>query len=81
MNSFVDKLKNKLEEVKEVLVNEEEHQARLALCYSCEHFFKFTKQCKKCGCFVFGKTKIANEKCPESKWLPILPKKLDNEVK
>jgi hypothetical protein len=25
---------------------------KMKICLQCEHFFKPTKQCKKCGCFM-----------------------------
>ena len=42
--------------------------ARLAECHDCEHFIKTTSQCKKCGCFMKVKTKLATAKCPIGKW-------------
>ena len=68
MSNFIDKIKNKMDELKEVVVSDEVHKERLDICYSCEHLFKPTKQCKKCGCFVFAKSKISSEQCPELKW-------------
>ena len=43
-------------------------EARLAECYDCEHFIKATSQCKKCGCFMKVKTRIATARCPIGKW-------------
>ena len=51
--------------IKKVLIHDEAIvQARLAECHACEHFIKATSQCKKCGCFMKIKTKIATAKCP-----------------
>ncbi len=41
---------------------------RLAYCGSCEHS-KFGI-CKKCGCVIQGKTRLANQKCPIGLWGP-----------
>ena len=41
---------------------------RLAECNKCEFLFKPTNTCKKCGCFVDAKTKIATASCPVGKW-------------
>ena len=41
---------------------------RLSICHDCEHFVSATSQCKKCGCFMKVKTKIATAKCPVGKW-------------
>ena len=42
---------------------------RIAICKSCDHYFAFTGTCKKCGCFMKIKSKIAGLSCPEKKWL------------
>jgi len=42
--------------------------ARLSLCTACPEFFKSTKQCKKCGCFMPLKAKLKEAKCPIGKW-------------
>ena len=41
---------------------------RMKTCMSCEHFFKPTKQCKKCGCFMWIKVRMENQSCPVGKW-------------
>jgi len=50
--------------------NQENRQAvdRMKLCLQCEYFFKPTRQCKKCGCFMPLKVRLANQKCPVEKW-------------
>jgi hypothetical protein len=47
---------------------DEVRDERLNICMSCEHLVKFTKQCKKCGCFMAIKTKIGPAECPVGKW-------------
>jgi len=42
--------------------------ARLAECRDCEHFIKATSQCKKCGCFMKVKARLATASCPIGKW-------------
>tara|TARA_Y100000310_G_C20388585_1_gene671649 strand:- start:340 stop:726 length:387 start_codon:yes stop_codon:yes gene_type:complete len=39
---------------------------RRAICDDCE--FKMGLNCKKCGCFIRPKTKIATTSCPIGKW-------------
>ena len=41
---------------------------RTAICKSCEWYRAVINQCKKCGCFVYVKTKLPNAKCPIRKW-------------
>lgn len=43
-------------------------QERYDMCLGCEHLIKLTKQCKKCGCFMNLKTKLAGAECPIGKW-------------
>lgn len=74
--SFINKLKQRIEEVQqvaekkiiEIKVESEIREARLAECKSCEHLFKPTNSCLKCGCFVQAKTWLKTEKCPIGKW-------------
>lgn len=49
-------------------VNDELYQKRLDTCRSCEHFFKPTAQCKKCGCFMKIKVAMIDASCPVEKW-------------
>jgi len=41
---------------------------RYEICESCPRFFKITKQCKECGCFMAIKTKLKEAVCPLGKW-------------
>ena len=49
-------------------VDEETKTKRLDLCLGCEHLIKVTTTCKKCGCFMKEKTKLAHASCPVGKW-------------
>jgi len=65
------------------------YKERLAICKSCDRYFKPTGTCTRCGCFMRVKAKIASLSCPDKKWLrtsvlekpDIVPKNLINEVK
>jgi hypothetical protein len=41
---------------------------RLEICSNCPEFIKLTSQCKKCGCIMKLKTKLALASCPIEKW-------------
>ncbi len=41
---------------------------RWAECEKCEFLIKPTNNCKKCGCFMKVKTKVATAACPIGKW-------------
>lgn len=41
---------------------------RYEICKSCPELIKATKQCKKCGCFMAAKTKLAHATCPIGRW-------------
>lgn len=43
-------------------------QKRLDICKACPEFIRFTHQCKKCGCLMDSKTKLADATCPLDKW-------------
>ena len=43
---------------------------RAKVCAGCEWLFRPTGQCKRCGCFVKLKVKVASQNCPINKWLP-----------
>lgn len=48
-------------------VSDTVRKQRLQECSTCPHL-SFTKQCKKCFCFVNDKTKYAGENCPVGNW-------------
>jgi hypothetical protein len=52
-----------------VYLDKEKYKARLDICSSCPELINLTKQCKKCGCFMAIKTKMAHASCPLGKWL------------
>ena len=41
---------------------------RITMCEACEKFFRPTRQCKICFCFMDLKTKMKNKTCPAGKW-------------
>lgn len=49
-------------------VSEDIASHRMSICKQCPFLFKFTKQCRKCGCFMEAKTKLPNAECPIGKW-------------
>lgn len=49
-------------------VPDEIRKARIDACSNCEFLIKFTKQCKKCGCFMKVKTMIPHAECPIGIW-------------
>lgn len=72
--SFAEKLKTKVNELRQKtldvveLADDDLRDQRLSHCNSCEHLFNLTRNCKKCGCFVDTKTRMAKAKCPINKW-------------
>jgi hypothetical protein len=49
-------------------VDQEKSEARYQICKLCPELISLTKQCKKCGCFMALKTKLAGASCPIGKW-------------
>lgn len=49
-------------------VMEDVLKRRLEICSECEFFISLTSQCKKCGCFMQHKGKLAEAYCPIHKW-------------
>lgn len=41
---------------------------RYEICKACPELIKLTKQCKKCGCLMNLKVKLAPAECPIGKW-------------
>lgn len=74
--NFLDRLKSRVaevaeqnyEKVKHLIAPEEVQEERIAVCQTCEYYFKPTGQCKKCGCFVKIKASLAPFACPVNKW-------------
>jgi len=44
---------------------------RMDMCLECEYLIDLTKQCRKCGCFMNLKTKLAYAECPIGKWVAV----------
>jgi hypothetical protein len=51
-----------------MLAEKEVAFARLDICAACEHLFRPTFTCRKCGCFMKAKARIASQHCPVHKW-------------
>lgn len=49
-------------------LEEDESNKRYDICKSCPELIQLSKQCKKCGCFMAVKTKLAKASCPIGKW-------------
>lgn len=49
-------------------VDTEVSDQRFEICKSCPELIMLSKQCKKCGCFMSAKTKLAKADCPLGKW-------------
>lgn len=47
---------------------EKNSDKRYEICQSCDTFNSFLKTCRKCGCFLPAKVKLASSKCPKGKW-------------
>jgi hypothetical protein len=43
-------------------------EERLKICKQCPFYRKNFDQCKKCGCIMTQKTKLADAFCPVHKW-------------
>lgn len=41
---------------------------RYEICKTCDLFFKPTRQCRECMCFMNVKTKTHSATCPIGKW-------------
>lgn len=53
----------------QLLCSKEEQERRLAICYDCPHYDGSKGRCKKCGCHMNIKTRLAaNKLCPIGKW-------------
>lgn len=53
---------------KDNYTTEDVSSQRLSICKQCPELIKLTTQCKKCGCFMFAKTKLEKATCPLGKW-------------
>lgn len=46
----------------------EDSKIRYEICKNCDKFFKPTRQCRECMCFMTVKTKVHDASCPLGKW-------------
>ena len=44
---------------------------RMKMCLQCEYFYKPTKQCMQCSCFMPIKVRLRSQSCPVGKWGPV----------
>ena len=51
-----------------ILYDQDIVDRRWAECEKCEFLIKPTNNCKKCGCFMKAKTRVATARCPIGKW-------------
>jgi len=60
-------------------VDDETHQARLAICQGCDQYDADQRRCKHCGCRTSAKLRMASESCPlpEPKWAAITAQTTD----
>ena len=61
-------------------VSTEIYDYRLDLCRSCEHYFRPTGTCLKCGCFMRIKASIGSLGCPVEKWSKTSEKRVKNDI-
>ena len=55
--------------IKQAIIHDKEIiKKRLDICSKCEFFISTTSQCRKCGCFMKVKARLANQVCPVDKW-------------
>lgn len=47
---------------------DEQADERWSICKTCPELIKLTHQCKKCGCVMNLKVKLAAAECPLGKW-------------
>ena len=51
-----------------ILYDQDIINKRFDECKECDYLVKTTSQCRKCGCFMKVKTRLAMAKCPIGKW-------------
>lgn len=64
----ISKFRDITEAVGSGFIEKEIQAERYAICESCSHFKKLTRQCKVCACFMPAKTLFNKSKCPKSYW-------------
>ena len=72
LNNIINKtselIHDAVESIEHLKCSKDVKDERMAICESCEHLIKTTKQCRKCGCFMEIKTHLASVSCPIGKW-------------
>ncbi len=53
---------------RKVLRNQDEQDACMAICRSCEKFDAIQERCTICGCYGDVKSRLITEECPLGKW-------------
>jgi len=61
-------------------VDKKTYNERLDVCRTCEHLFKSTMTCKKCGCFMRIKASIGIMSCPMKYWESITTNEQTKEI-
>lgn len=56
-------------------------EERLQICRSCNRFDPVLNRCRKCGCFMQGKSRFPGAKCPIGLWGKDDIKKRGMEIK
>lgn len=51
-----------------IVTTADEQKLRYAICQICPDFNPITKQCRKCGCFMVVKTRLASSTCKNDYW-------------
>lgn len=54
-----------------VMVDQAEHDRRMAICEACPELDRERNKCRACGCYLSIKPWGARESCPRGKWVPI----------
>ena len=49
-------------------VDRSTQQKRINICFNCDMYGSFLRQCKACHCLVDGKTWLEKSTCPRGKW-------------
>lgn len=57
-----------------MLVDKEKWLQNYKICKNCPQFFKATRQCSICGCFMPLKTRLEGFECPLWYWTNKKPK-------
>jgi hypothetical protein len=66
-----DLIQSASEQMKKLVVSDEQREARFDICKSCDYYFSPTTNCKLCGCFMSAKTYLPESECPLKKWIKI----------